>query len=90
MAMLSKTHPLRLEATQVPYYATIVQAINSARDGDKIVVHSGVYCEQVVIYKNIVLIGSDMDGTYVCVVCAYACVCACSVSVCIRMCSSVV
>ena len=90
MTTLSKTHPLRLEATQIPYYATIVQAINSASDGDKIVIHAGVYCEQVMIYKNVILIGSDMDGTYVCVVCACVCVRACNVSVCIRSCSSVV
>ena len=64
MATLSRTHPLRQEATQVSYYSTIVQAINSARDGDRIVVHPGVYCEQVMIYKNVFLIGSDMDGTY--------------------------
>ena len=75
MATLSKTHPLRLEATQVPYYAAIVRAINSARDGDKIVIHPGG--EQVMIYKNVILIGSDMDGTYVCVVCACVCVRAC-------------
>lgn len=69
MAMLSKTHPLRQEAARVPYYSSIVQAVNSARDGDRIVIHPGVYCEQVVIYKNIILIGSDVNGMKCACVC---------------------
>ena len=62
MASLSRTHPIRYEAKHVSYYSTINEAVSSAKDGDRIVVHPGVYCEQVVLYKNVILIGADSQG----------------------------
>lgn len=53
---------MRYEARSVPYYSTINEAVSSARNGDKIVIHPGIYCEQVVLYKNIILIGADSQG----------------------------
>ena len=62
MASLSRTHPIGYEAKHVSYYSTINQAVNSARDGDRIVVHPGVYYEQIILYKNVILIGADSQG----------------------------
>ena len=62
MTSLSRTHPIRYEAKHVLYYSTINEAVSSAKNGDRIVVHPGVYCEQVVLYKNIILIGADSQG----------------------------
>ena len=53
---------MRYEARNVSYYSTISEAVSSARDADRIVIHPGVYCEQVVLYKNIILIGADNQG----------------------------
>ena len=62
MASLSRTHPLRYEAKRVLYYSTINEAVSSAKNGDRVVIHPGVYCEQVALYKNIILIGADSLG----------------------------
>ena len=64
MALLSRTHPIRYEAKNVSYYSTITEAVSSAKNGDRIVVHPGVYCEQVILYKNVILIGADNQGIY--------------------------
>ena len=53
---------MRYEAKNVLYYSTITEAVSSAKDGDRIVIHPGVYCEQVILYKNIILIGADSQG----------------------------
>ena len=62
MALLSRTHPIRYEARNVSYYSTISEAVSSAKDGDRIVIHPGIYCEQLILYKNIILIGADSRG----------------------------
>jgi len=44
-------------------YISIQEAINSANDGDTILIKSGVYIEDPVVNRSILLIGEDMDTT---------------------------
>lgn len=62
ISSLSRTHPIRYECKNVSYYSTITEAVSSAKDGDRIIIHRGVYCEQIVLYKNVILIGADSQG----------------------------
>jgi nitrous oxidase accessory protein len=44
-------------------YISIQEAINSANDGDTIFIKSGVYIDDPVVNRSILLIGEDMDTT---------------------------
>ena len=74
MTSLSRNHPIRYEAKHVSYYSTINEAVSSAKNGDRIVVHPGVYCEQVVLYKNTILIGADSQCDYYTVIMWLLCI----------------
>lgn len=43
-------------------FSSIQRAINEAKDGDTIEVHSGIYFEHVYISKSVVLLGVDTGG----------------------------
>jgi len=60
MAALPADHPLRQEASDVKYYATVSEAISSSREeGGRIVVHPGVYNESILLDKPVSLIGAS-------------------------------
>ena len=42
------------------YYSTISSAIAGSSDGDRIIVHPGVYNENVVLNKSVSLIGAGL------------------------------
>jgi parallel beta-helix repeat protein len=46
-------------------YRTIQQALDSAGDGDSIVVHSGTYYESVVVSKRVSIVGQDAVSTVI-------------------------
>jgi parallel beta-helix repeat protein len=46
-------------------YRTIQQALDSAVDGDSIVVHSGTYYESVVVNKRVSIVGQDAVSTVI-------------------------
>lgn len=45
------------------YYTKIQDAINAAKDGDNIIVHDGTYSENIVVNKNLTLMGNGMATT---------------------------
>ena len=69
IGMLSLTfniQPAKARTITVPDdYPTIQEAINSANDGDTILVRAGTYYEKVVVNKTVSLVGENRDTTVV-------------------------
>jgi F-box protein 11 len=61
MAALSPSHSLRAEAPYTKYFATITAALQSANEGDRIVVHPGVYNESLELDRPVELIGAGPE-----------------------------
>jgi F-box protein 11 len=61
MASLPLSHPLRYEAPYSQYFSTISEAVQSSSEGDRIVVHPGVYNETVELDKPVQLIGAGPE-----------------------------
>lgn len=62
MAALPSHHPLRQEARHVQYYSTVQEAVDcSPKEGQRIVIHPGVYNESVTLNKPVSLIGAGSE-----------------------------
>ncbi|XP_064394782.1 F-box only protein 11-like isoform X1 [Halichondria panicea] len=61
MAILPEDHPLRQEAKDTKYYATISDAIRASSkcEPTRIIIHPAVYNENIIIDRPVQLIGSD-------------------------------
>ena len=51
--------------TGVGNYSSIQDAVNDANDGDTIIVHNGIYYENLVLNKSITIVGEDRINTIV-------------------------
>jgi pectin methylesterase-like acyl-CoA thioesterase len=46
-------------------FTTIQDAIDTANEGDTIYVEKGIYCENIIINKSLILIGEDKEYTII-------------------------